>query len=292
MPVISVITPFYKGNRYINDLVSNIAVNAKNLQSKMPGNEVELLIVNDSPGCPVELQKCDEAIHCRIIEQKNNMGIHQARVTGLAHCKGDIILFLDQDDTIAEDFFVKQLPYLKDADVVVGNAYLEDQDKNKKVLYKTKGDFEKVLLPEVYIKTHNQIVSPGQCLIRKASIPKEWITNITKANGSDDLLLWLLLFYSGARFQLNPDCLYTHHYTGENISASGEKIISSSLEIAEYLKKAAYFPDDMIEPFVRSRETSSALRNASAIGKIFIYTKNIDIFFVRIKWKLKSILSF
>lgn len=37
------------------------------------------------------------------------------------------------------------------------------------------------------------ITSPGHCLIRKTSIPQLWKENILKNNGSDDLLLWLLM---------------------------------------------------------------------------------------------------
>ena len=47
---VSVITPIYKGNRYINGIFQMIADNAQ----KAPQLDIELVLVNDSPEIPLE----------------------------------------------------------------------------------------------------------------------------------------------------------------------------------------------------------------------------------------------
>lgn len=288
---ISVITPFYKGNAYISGLVLNIMKNAENLKKVFPKCSVELLIVNDSPDVEVELPAETGDVECIVVTHKVNSGIHQARVTGLENSGGDYILFLDQDDTVSESFFIEQLPYMKKYDVVIGNAYIEDAEKKCVALYRTKGDFEKVLDVESYIYSHNQITSPGQCMIRKKAIPKEWCQYIMQKNGSDDLFLWMLMFYSNAKFGVNKKCLYTHHYTGVNLSASGAKMSRSSIEFAEYMRKIDYIPNKIIDPFIRSRNFITLFKEKNLCGKICHCLKNADIILIRIKWKLKCRLS-
>lgn len=288
---ISVITPFYKGNEYISALVSNIVENTENLKKVSSGSSVELLIVNDSPDVKVEMPAETGDVECRVLTHEKNSGIHKARVTGLTECRGDFILFLDQDDTVSEHFFVEQLPYMKKYDVVIGNAYLEDAEGRLTPLYRKKGDFRKVLDPEPYIYSHNQIVSPGQCLIRKSAIPKEWCRYIMQKNGSDDLFLWMLMFYHNVRFGVNRKCLYTHHYTGANLSASESKMEESSKDFAKHLKKISYVPNDIIDPFVRARNLTTPLHEMSPAGKIVHCIKNTDIILVRLKWQLICRLS-
>lgn len=289
--IVSVITPFYKGNDYIGGLVANIMRNAANLKKVSENACIELIIVNDSPDINVELPDTTGDVRCRVLVHEKNSGIHQARVTGLQNCKGEYILFLDQDDSVLDNFFVKQLPYMKKCDVVIGNANMENAEMKMTPLYRTNGDLKKVLAVETYINSHNQIVSPGQCLIRKSAIPEEWCQYIMDNNGSDDLFLWILMFYKHVRFQVNKECLYTHHYTGENLSASGSKMAQSSLSFAEHLKKIDYVPNDIIDPFIRARKLSSSLRKASALEKVNVCIKNRDIILSRVIWKLRCLLS-
>jgi hypothetical protein len=64
-------------------------------------------------------------------------------------------------------------------------------------------------------------------LIKKDSIPEFWMTHYLKENGTDDYLLWLLMFEEKKRFEVNMTPLYIHRYTGENLSLNKEKMLSS-----------------------------------------------------------------
>lgn len=97
---VSIITAFYKGNAYMADYKKMIRANQKNLES---ADELEAVIINDSPEKSVVLPEDGGDCNIWIYDQKQNGGIHAARVRGLSLCTGDYVIFLDQDDRLRED---------------------------------------------------------------------------------------------------------------------------------------------------------------------------------------------
>ena len=205
---VSIITAFYKGNAYMADYKKMIRANQKNLES---ADELEAVIINDSPEESVVLPEDGGDCNIWIYDQKQNGGIHAARVRGLSLCTGDYVIFLDQDDRLREDavatFIATMKKYQTEADkvhatlgqefsrtkiaqimrypVLVSNALMEQKD-GEVLWYRT--DYHKKLVGDykTYLRIGNQIVSPGQCLIPKAMIPAVWTQHIGKKNGSDD----------------------------------------------------------------------------------------------------------
>ena len=136
-----------------------------------------------------------------------NLGIHKSRVNGINLAHGDYILLLDQDDSITDDYLKEQLNAIESADISVCNGYKELEQK-KKIIYRDRIKFSLVKNPEIYLKAANQIVSPGQCLIKKSSIPTEWLNYTLQVNGSDDLFLWLLcLAQNNPLFSMKRNCI-------------------------------------------------------------------------------------
>lgn len=60
------------------------------------------------------------------------------------------------------------------ADLVICNAYMEKADGSFYALYSKKTDFNRINDKQFYLKSHNVIKSPGQCLIKTSCIPEEW----------------------------------------------------------------------------------------------------------------------
>ena len=174
MVTFSIITAFYYGNQYLPNLIKIAENNKKRLNEAFPDSAVELIIVNDSPEISVELPSYDSSVSVKVVNHIRNSGIHQTRITGLNNSGGDFIVFLDQDDDLADDCLLEEYKTIGKSDVVVANAYIERQDGTKALHFKSKGQFKNAFEIEPYIKGHNQIISPGQCLIRKSSIPREW----------------------------------------------------------------------------------------------------------------------
>ncbi|MBQ2980619.1 MAG: glycosyltransferase family 2 protein [Lachnospiraceae bacterium] len=284
----SIITPFYKGNKYVHKLIEMAEQNLESLRKASIEAELELIIVNDSPEIEVELTANSKEIELVVLKHEKNSGIQQARVTGLQNSSGEYIVFLDQDDEIVADCLLQEYITMQDADVVVSNLLFEHSKGNAQIFYKSRGQFKNVFSLQAYTKGHNRIISPGHCMIRKSCIPNEWITNIMKVNGSDDLFLWILLLIKKHKFVMYEKPLYIHKYTGGNLSAEVTKMDKSSLEMADILKRIDYVPNNVIKDIVRSRSLSLKMENLGMMKKFLFVISNIDLYLCRIFWKLRE----
>lgn len=255
----SVITTTYHGNSYLPRLIEMLEANTLALHTKYPLLEVEYLLINDSPWEPLSLPKTDN-LHftCRVFDNPENYGIHKSRVRGISLATGELITMLDQDDEIADNFLLSQYELLGDNDTIVCNGFKETETESKPI-YRDNLKMSLVNHKHFYLKAANQIVSPGQCLLRKSAIPQEWLDNPQAVNGSDDLFLWLLLLNKGIRFIKNPEKLYTHKQVGNNLSNSLEKMCNSDLEMCALLQEQKLLP----EKDIRKRQRMCAYLKAS-----------------------------
>lgn len=118
-PLVSVIIPIYNGEKYIERCLNSVK-QQKNML-------LEVVAVNDgSTDQSLELleeyrRRNKEELSIVIVNQKN-AGQGQARNTGIQHSSGEFIVFLDQDDTLAEDVFSIMLQDIieKKADIIIG----------------------------------------------------------------------------------------------------------------------------------------------------------------------------
>ena len=114
-PLISVIVPVYKVEKYLDRCISSIV--------SQTYHNLEIILVDDgSPDCCPQMcdrwARQDERI--QVIHQKNK-GLSEARNVALGTCIGEYILFVDSDDWIAPDLCEKVSEKIKNtgADVVV-----------------------------------------------------------------------------------------------------------------------------------------------------------------------------
>lgn len=289
--IISVITPLYKGKKYIPNLLLQVKENLHELRNYNNTINVELIMVNDYPSEQIDRNEyLSEGINIIIKNNSVNSGIHYSRVEGLKISNGDMILFLDQDDCIDNNFLVKTYrEYISNkSDVIVTNAWMEKANHEKGMLYSRRGQERNLFDIKTYLYAHNQIASPGQCLIRKSSIPKEWLDNILYVNGSDDLLLWILMLSKEASFRFINECLYTHKYTGSNLSASAIKMSKSTLELITVLHSIEYIDKKNVEILKQSRSMNLQLHDSSGVEKLIIIIKYMNVIFWRLFFKIRS----
>lgn len=284
---ISVITPVYKGQKYLDKLVNMISKNVKLLKQQHPNIEVELIFVNDYPELPLRFFE-EKGTNFRIVFMENikNEGIHQSRVNGLERATGKFIYFLDQDDEIADNCLLSQFGQIKDADVIVANGYRKFPDRNE-LLYSRNLALKLARKERMYIYGTDMILSPGQCLIKKTAIPDQWKENIMKVNGCDDLFLWLLMFQTECKFVLNQDRLYYHTETEDNFSASSENMTDSFEDMCDILESANLIDNWKVRILRRRYRLKVAMKNSSnPFTKFFIAIKNIDVIIHTIGYKL------
>lgn len=228
---VSVIVPLYKGKKYIDNIKDMIKKNCL-IADKI---QVELIFVNDYPDDKIGISQFDTTeFDTFFISNKKNYGIQRARIEGLKQARGKYILFLDQDDKIADNYLLKQLSVIGKADAVVCNGIREESQVKAKIF---PDDNRPQLLPQKFLQKSNQIVSPGQVVIRKTSIPRQWIENIIPTSGTDDYYLWILMMLQNAIFEYNEKVVYTHVEHRENFSKNHVLMRNSLIEMYKLIKE-------------------------------------------------------
>ena len=219
---VSIIVPIYRGQKYIEGLVRQIEEGVM----EIPGYYVELLFVNDDPDIRIDVEPESDIMDIQVINTERTRGVHGARVRGLSYCKGEFVLFLDQDDTIHKSFLAKQLALIGGADAIVCNVLHDGH-----MYYDVDCPLEHVFTKECMLFEQCMILSPGQVLIRKTSISDIWKENIMRVAGADDWLLWICMLCEGKVFKANNEVLFEHKLHYNNASTDSIKMAESENEV-------------------------------------------------------------
>jgi glycosyltransferase involved in cell wall biosynthesis len=281
---VTIIVPFYKGNIFMDRLFESINKVASHCNQTAI---FEVIIVNDSPEEEVIISQIDFYVFdIKVIKNQQNFGIHKTRINGLKYATGEWIIFLDQDDEIIEDGFEQQLLLADKADIVVGNAQYE-YTRGMEIFYKSKKEMCYLINKRQFLDIHDMIPSPGECLIKKNTIPQAWIDNPLSHNGADDYLLWLLFFCEEKKFVCNEKCVYIHHnINGTNLSLDLRKMYESSIEMCELLESYSFISDNERIRLRRAIEFKylQDTKNLSLINAI----QFSDVIFKNVVYKIKK----
>ena len=99
--LLTIIVPTYNVEEFIANCLDSL------LDQDISTNDYEILVVNDGAtdnSARIAGTYADKHEHIRLINQAN-MGLSEARNTGLRQAKGKYIYFLDSDDYIAKNTF-------------------------------------------------------------------------------------------------------------------------------------------------------------------------------------------
>lgn len=240
MKNLSVIIPFYNGEKYISRLLSSLSVSSTIIYNI--NFQWELIIIVDSPNTEViqlqqiisdfEYQKSD--VH--VFKNEYNIGVAATRNRGLLESKGEYIYFLDQDDEVSVDFFQKVMkPILEKYDFILLNGnivYNESYRSQHKIFY---------LSPKIRIQrliVDDLIRSPGQVVIGRRALADLKFPIPKHHFGSDDKFLWILIFMLNnclkVRYIHEP--IYIAHIHDRNFSKDRLELQRCSLEMWEYIQ--------------------------------------------------------
>lgn len=244
---ISIIIPLYKGSKYIDYWVEKVIQNYELLKNKHDC-KVELIFVNDYPVEKVPGICSDkEGIKIVVLNLPSNRGIHGARVAGIQIATGEFVLMVDQDDKIENNYLLSQISKLGEADAILCNGYKDRVLADVKLkIYSSVEELCSACMLNTFIKNGCQIVSPGQVLLKKNSIPKIWLECILHVSGADDLLLWLLMLGDGKNFAVNEEGLYTHVRHWNNTSGQSAQMSNSEQEVVKILEEKCALPQKQI----------------------------------------------
>lgn len=189
-----------------------------------------MIFVNDSPYDSVVLEN-HYPFDVEIITNSSNYGIHQSRINGLRASHGDYISFCDQDDKWSPYFLKSQLEHIGNADAIFCDALY----RNGIHCFDSEQAIDRVTSNDWYMRHLTGIISPGQAVIRRSSIPEEWTKYVIHTNYCDDAFLWLLMKEHKCSFAVNRECLYTHVEDGNNTSVQWDRNIESFKDMQQLI---------------------------------------------------------
>ena len=270
--LVTVVVPLYRGKKYIEP---KIRMFEKAFIKADIVDKAEVLFINDYPDEIIELP--ESQISVRLLSNEKNQGIQRTRMRGILESNATYIHMLDQDDEIKEDFYLENLKFAPGNDVVVSNCIMELENSGERILYRNALEKKNAKSPMAFIFLDCRIISPGQCLIRRESIPEFWLQHPLSKNGTDDYLLWLLMFELKAKFVVNMTPLYVHKYTGVNLSLNKDVMIKSHEELVKVLE---LFPRSKYAKWIRSKVYSM---KGEKKEYAFLFTALMDLRKLRIK---------
>lgn len=288
---VSIITPFYKGRKFVSRYKDTIHRNLNFLSEKNEkegrNDSIEVIIINDSPESSENIFEESASLpFVKLLCNDRNHGIHYSRVRGLSEATGDYVIFLDQDDFLRKDAVYL---FMREAEknpgkIIISNALFEINGSNEPV-YKTEKAKELVWDKDTYIKVGTQIISPGQCFIPKGMIPEFWKKNLLTRNGADDYYLWILLLSMGVEAKYLDAPLYVHKESGENLSKSTEKTDVSSFEFIKILRKSESVSKKDLDTLLKMLKFKAAFRKGNLFIKGMEALSHPVLFFTTVRYK-------
>ena len=139
---LSVIIPVYKVEKYIIECLESVCCQLV--------DGVEVILVNDGTPDNAMLMAhqyiSEQYIHLKgqfVFIDQENQGLSGARNTGISVAKGEYLMFLDSDDVIEKEFFLKIFNVLKNQniDIVQYKAYRFRDDQNQKINFMVDSPF-------------------------------------------------------------------------------------------------------------------------------------------------------
>lgn len=126
---LSVIIPVHNGEEYIGRCVNNI-MSAINV---LRNDESELIVINDGSTDQTDERIRELLLHNPEIkyETLEDVGVSESRNHGIEIAEGDYVSFVDSDDIVKPDMFVKLLKIAEETDAdVVGCGFFKWSDDN------------------------------------------------------------------------------------------------------------------------------------------------------------------
>lgn len=244
--LISVIIPVYKVEDYLVRCVNSVI--------KQSYKNLEIILVNDgSPDRSGEI--CDEytRIDDRIkVIHKENGGLSDARNAGIEIAKGDYLAFIDSDDWVNEDYFMKLYELIITTQSDIASCSYLKTDGNEIPTYQEKKVYNFTSL-EALEQLTNQfysqlVVAWGK--IYRANIFEDIRYPYGKIH-EDEFVIHHLISKTD-NIVLTNEQLYYYYQRADSIIGSGFNIVGR-LNIAQALEDRAQLMENL--GLIRSRDS-------------------------------------
>lgn len=280
-PKVSILVPIYGTEKYIGRCCRSLFV------QDYPN--IEYIFVND---CTKDnaitilntiLSSYPEKMkNTKIVNHETNLGLGEARLSGLNQASGDYVWFIDSDDYISEDAFNVIKPYLLEDYDLITVSYIEEY--HNKTINRSIENFK---IPDLL--TDKVTPSIWKNIIKKSILFDYNILPIRGINYAEDLhLLYRLALITKNRIALPNNFLY--HYNAGNESSMMHNISKKYLlNLLDALDVVVAFYDkrNTIKEYstlLAFHYADSYLKLSGLIPKDFKETilhkiRNLDVFF-------------
>lgn len=230
--LVSIVIPLYNNEKEISTCIKSIL-----LQSY---SNYEIIVVDDG-----STDKSNEVISgfCKNHSQikyfyQNNKGVSQARNKGISICKGDFILFVDADDSIAPDFVENLISNYEDEDdiVICGLTKVFKDLKLEKVSAPKVGSFSKKQILENFLFHQSKFGFYGfvcSKLIKTEIVKSNNIQFDENIKLAEDLDFFIQYYHYCKNFKLVSGNGY---YYSQNPNSDSKKNVDYIQLISVYLK--------------------------------------------------------
>lgn len=230
---LSIIIPFYKGERFIVRLLTSIF---SAYERNNGGCVIEIIIIIDCE-LPVNcLQQLldkflsnKELSKIHTYKNERNYGVAETRNIGFDLSTGEYLLFIDQDDAISDTFFYYVSKYLGEKDFIFFNGKIKEIESG--IEHRLYYLAPKLNVKKVILKSF--IRSPGQVILKRTILSKPLFPATTYHFGADDKFFWIKIFLTNKKLKIVyiPECLYIAYKHSGNYSNDYKELSLSCLEL-------------------------------------------------------------
>lgn len=213
--LVSIIVPCYKQAHFLDETLQSVIGQSY--------SNWECIIVNDgSPDNTEQVAKkwCQKDERFKYL-YKENGGLCSARNAGISICNGELILPLDSDDILHQDYLTRLVPELMaDDSLAIVSCYREFFRTNKSEIFyrdKPKGAtyrdfmFENILMPSsLYKKKYWELVGGYDETMKQGFEDWEFWLSITKHGHKFKIVEEFLFYYRKSKNSMLIDTLQNH----------------------------------------------------------------------------------
>lgn len=231
---VSIIVPYYKGEKTIFNTLNSVFKSA----SITKAINIEPIVIIDSMEDKSYIEKKLKDVYkdkLIVLSNEENIGVARSRNKANNISTGDYIVFLDQDDTLGYNYFVKALRKMKEnPDIIITNGYICNtiNDKRAPLYYVPPRLKRKTLLRA------NKISTPGQVIMsKKVACMENLFTGCSEDfKGADDWAAYVNMYIKIPNLKVAyiHDKVFNYNLHGNNYSNNWEELNNSAIETSKY----------------------------------------------------------
>ncbi|HKR13160.1 MAG TPA: glycosyltransferase [Pyrinomonadaceae bacterium] len=228
-PLVSVIIPAFNASEFIGETLDSVF--------SQTFTDFEAIVINDGSPDTQELERVLQRFPAKLHYLKQeNQGAAVARNAGLLAARGDVVAFLDADDTWRPAFLEKQFALLKqnNADLVFADALLFGDSPLAGRTFMQVEPPRGNVTPENLLSVKVTVLT-STVLARKTPILEVGLFDVSLRRGQD-FDLWLRLAKAGARFAYQNEVLAHHRIVESGLSGGTISQLKRTLAVLEAIK--------------------------------------------------------